>query len=261
MKLTYSWKFRYTALACVCCLFLSCAAKKTDAVVVSGAPVVLTVKSAEQDAADLKLPTQTWHASDDCICILYGYGYNDPDFVRKMSEELYKTYGAAENGGLIMPLVFPDSFKHGTKSVAAELPLYLDKKNVRGIILLGAPENTNYGVAHLQDMYDRRHSFPVFSFFSQDDVLGMEGTADFVLDKAQEADIDGAVTDESGQLFVKEVPDMIRRSIKYMLSLNAPLAKDKDLYTHLKNIVGKVSVSHYVDPESGLQSVNHFVMN
>ncbi|MCK9169865.1 MAG: hypothetical protein M0P01_05570 [Treponema sp.] len=250
----------YAVVTGVCSLFLSCGRQKTE-IHSSDVPVSLSVKPADQDAAELKLQTQTWHVSDDCICILFGYGYNDADFVQNMTAELYKKYGAAENGGLILPLVFPDSFKHGTKSIAAELPLYMNDKNVRGVILLGAPENTNYGIAHLQDSYNGIPSFPVFSFFSQDDVLGMEGTADFILDKAQEADIDGAVKDESQQLYIKEVPDMIRRSIKYMLALDAPLPKNKDLYTHLKSIVGKVTVSHYVDPESGLQSVNHFVMN
>ncbi|HAH61303.1 MAG TPA: hypothetical protein DCL73_04320 [Treponema sp.] len=250
----------FAAVAVTCCFFVSCGAKKAEADS-PDAPVALTVKPAGQDGDDLKLPTQTWHVSDDCICILFGYGYNDADFVRSMTAELYKKYGDAADGGLILSLVFPDNFKRGTKSIAAELPLFVNGKNVRGVILLGAPENTNYGIAHLQDSYDGFPSFPVFSFFSQDDVAGMEGTADFVLDKAQEADIDGAVKDESEQLFVKEAPDMIRRSIKYMLALDAPLPKDKNLSAHLKSIVGKVSVSRYVDPETGLQSVNHFVMN
>lgn len=250
----------YAAITAMCGLFLSCGTKKAEANS-PDAPVVLTVKPAGQNGGDLKLPTQTWHVSNDCICILFGYGYNDANFVQSMTAELYKKYGDAENGGLILSLVFPDSFKRGTKSIAAELPLFVGNRNVRGVILLGAPENTNYGIAHLQDTYDGFPSFPVFSFFSQDDVPGMEGTADFVLDKAQEADIDGAVKDESEQLFVKEVPDMIRRSVKYMLALDAPLPKDKNLSAHLKNIVGKVSVSRYVDPETGLQSVNHFVMN
>ncbi|MBR7063565.1 MAG: hypothetical protein IKI31_00160 [Treponema sp.] len=25
-------------------------------------------------------PTQTWHVGNECICILFGYGYNDKDF-------------------------------------------------------------------------------------------------------------------------------------------------------------------------------------
>jgi hypothetical protein len=246
--------------AAACCMFLSCAGKNTA----SGdenSHSVLTVKSAGEDSADLKIPTQTWHVSNDRICILFGYGYNDEAFVKSMTKELYKKYGAAENGGLILPLVFPSDFKHGTKSIAAELPLYLDGSEVRGLILFGAPENTNFGVAHLLDSYDGQPVFPVFSFFPQDDVLGMEGTADFVLDKAQEADIDGVVENESEQSFVKEVPDIIRKSVEYILALDAPLAKDKNLYVHLKNITGSIKINRYVDPESGLQSVNHFVMN
>jgi hypothetical protein len=253
----------YSVIMIMCFLSLSCSkgSKEKTKISTPDAPVVLTVKPAEHDAADLKLPTQTWHVSNECICIVFGYGYNDAAFVRNMTTELYGKYGSAEDGGLILSLVFPDSFKHGTKSIAAELPLYVNNRNVRGVILLGAPENTNYGVAHLQDNYDGLPEFPVFSFFSQDDVLGMEGTADFVLDKAQEADIDGAVKDESEQLFVKEAPGIIRRSIKYMLALDASLPKNKDLLVHLKNIVGKANISRYVDPESGLQSVNHFVIN
>ena len=254
-------KFILSALfAAACCIFLSCAGRNTGSDN-ENPHSSLSVKAAGEDSEDLKVPTQTWHVSNDRICILFGYGYNDEAFVKSMTKELYQKYGAAENGGLILPLVFPSDFKHGTRSIAAELPLYLDDKEIRGLILLGAPENTNFGVAHLQDSYDDLPVFPVFSFFPQDDVLGMEGTSDFVLDKAQEADIDGVVNNESEQSFVKEVPDIIRRSVSYMLALDASLPKDKNLYAHLKNITGSIKINRYVDPESGLQSVNHFVMN
>src|SRR5574344_203696 len=244
-----------------CTLFFSCRekeAKTADETV----PAVLTVTPAGKDAADLKLPTQMWHVSNECIIILFGYGYNSPDFVKSMSSELFAEYGSAEDGGMILPLVFPDDFRRGTKSIAAELPLFAHDRNVRGVLLLGAPENTHFGVARLLDNYDNMPVFPVFSFFSQDDVMGTEDTSDFVLDKAQEAALDGVVKNESSdQLFVKQAPDLVRKSVKYMLELGAPLAQDKDLYANIKNVTGKLKLDHYVDSDSGLRSVNHFVMN
>ena len=39
------------------------------------------------------------------------------------------------------------------------------------------------------------------------------------------------------------------------------LAKNNDLFTYLKKIVGKAKLRRYVDPESGLQSVNHFILS
>ncbi|ERF60377.1 hypothetical protein HMPREF0860_1532 [Treponema socranskii subsp. socranskii VPI DR56BR1116 = ATCC 35536] len=243
----------------LCCLLFSCS-DKTKPVATATGDRALSVSAAGEDAASLKLPAQLWHVSDEVVCILFGYGYNDAAFVASMTETLSAKYGAASDGGLILPIVFPDDFKRGSRSIAAELPLLVGEKKLRGVILLGAPENTHFGVAHLQDRYDGVFPFPVFSFFSQDDVSGTEGTADIVLDKAQEADIDGVIKNESEQVFVKEVPDFVRRSVNFMLTVDGALAKDNDLLVYLKKITGNAKMRRYVDPESGLQSVNHFIL-
>ncbi|WP_277056795.1 hypothetical protein [Treponema socranskii] len=251
---------RKVIVIALCVLLFSCGGKtKSGAAMTEGE--ALPVSAAGEDAAGLKLPTQLWHFSDEAVCIFFGYGYNDAAFVASMTETLSAKYGAASDGGLVLPIVFPDDFKRGSRSVAAELPLLVGEKKLRGLILLGAPENTHFGVAHLQDKYDGVIPFPVFSFFSQDDVSGTEGTADIVLDKAQDAGIDGIIKNESEQTFVKEVPDFVRRSVDFMLSVDGRLAKDNDLFTYLKKIVGKAKLRRYVDPESGLQSVNHFILS
>ena len=247
-----------TAIA-LCCLLFSCNDETKPAVRMTEGGA-FPVSAAGKDAANLKCPTQTWHFSDEVVCILFGYGYNDTAFVASMEETLYAAYGASSDGGFILPIVFPDDFKRGSRSIAAELPLLVGEKRLRGLILLGAPENTHFGVAHLQDRYDGTFPFPVFSFFSQDDVSGTEGTADIVLDKAQEADNDGIIKNESAQTFVKEVPDFVRRSVDFMLTVDGRLAKNNDLLTYLKKIVGNAKLRRYVDPESGLQSVNHFIL-
>ena len=239
------------------CFLFSCGGKPVATTTGGGA---LSVSAAGEDSANLKLPAQLWHVSDEAVCILFGYGYNDTAFVASMTETLSAKYGAASDGGLILPIVFPDDFKRGSRSIAAELPLLVGEKKLRGVILLGAPENTHFGVAHLQDRYDGVFPFPVFSFFSQDDVSGTEGTADIVLDKAQEAGIDGIIKNESEQVFVKEVPDFIRHSVDFMLAVDGALAKNNDLLVYLKKITGNAKLRRYVDPESGLQSVNHFIL-
>ncbi|MBC6718936.1 hypothetical protein [Treponema sp. Marseille-Q4130] len=247
-----------TAIA-LCCLLLSCGGQTKSASVITEERAI-PVSAAGKDAANLKLPTQRWHCSDEVVCIFFGYGYNEAAFVASMTETLSAKYGFASDGGLILPIVFPDDFRRGSRSVAAELPLFVGGKKLRGLILLGAPENTHFGVAHLQDRHDGVFPFPVFSFFSQDDVSGTEGTADIVLDKAQEAGIDGIIKNESEQTFVKEVPDFVRRSVDFMLAVDGQLAKNNDLLTYLKKIVGNAKLRRYVDPESGLQSVNHFIL-
>ena len=250
---------RTIIIIALCCLLFSCS-EKTKPGAKKAEEDAISVATAGEDAANIKRPTQLWHVSDEAVCIFFGYGYNDADFVASVTEALSAVYGASSDGGLILPIVFPDDFKRGSRSVAAELPILVGEKKLRGLILLGAPENTHFGIAHLQDKYDGTFPFPVFSFFSQDDVSGTEGTADIVLDKTQETGTDGIIKNESEQTFVKEVPDFVRRSVAFMLSIDGALAKNNDLVTYLKKIVGKAKLRRYVDPESGLQSVNHFVL-
>lgn len=250
---------RTIIIIALCCLLFSCS-EKTKPGAKKAEEDAISVSTAGEDAANIKRPTQLWHVSDEAVCIFFGYGYNDADFVASVTEALSAVYGASSDGGLILPIVFPDDFKRGSRSVAAELPLLVGEKKLRGLILLGAPENTHFGIAHLQDKYDGTFPFPVFSFFSQDDLSGTEGTADIVLDKTQETGTDGIIKNESEQTFVKEVPDFVRRSVAFMLSIDGALAKNNDLVTYLKKIVGKGKLRRYVDPESGLQSVNHFVL-
>ncbi|MBP3709224.1 MAG: hypothetical protein J6I73_02260 [Treponema sp.] len=239
--------------------FFSCNEKKR-AIAVDISSEAVSTELAGDDANNLSQKTQTWHVSNDCICILFGYGYNDVQFISSMTETLFELYGSSDDGGLILPLVFPDDFRRGSRSIAAELPLFVSDKNLRGIILLGAPENTHFGLAHVQDSFDGVQSFPIFSFFPQDDISGMEGTADIVLDKAQSANIDGMVGLEAEQTFVKAVPDFVKKSVAYMLAIDAPLAKNSDLLAHVQRIVGNASVRRYVDPQTGLQSINHFIL-
>jgi|WetSurMetagenome_2_1015567.scaffolds.fasta_scaffold22066_3 hypothetical protein len=266
-----------TAYLVLCVLCVSCSKEKNQESVPSAAESTSTVvgikegggldltdpkvKDAGSDKDDLKLPTQLWHFSDKRVCVLFGYGYNTKETAGVMAASLIRRYGSDENGGLILPLVYPDDFKHGKKDFAYELEARLEKHEICGIVLLGAPENTHYALARLQDDYDEYTPFPVFSFFPQDDVAGMESTADFVVDKAQEADLNGALKNESEQITEQAMPQILVNAVQYVMLPESELARDKTLFTHVQTILGKRKVSHYVDPETGLQSINHFILN
>ena len=240
----------------LCCL-ISC--ERTSSKINENNDIV-TLYDAGEDKKDLELPTQLWHVSDEIICVLYGYGYNDDSFVKEMNEALFFKYGNYMDGGLIYPLVFPNDFKRGTKNYISFLYDYLADMNVRGIVMLGAPDGTHFALAKLQDRFNGKIPYPVISLFSQDDVLAMEYSSDFVLDKAQKAEINGLIQNEEGQDFVKEVPDILSECVKCINLSDAPFEKNAELYEIVKKVAVNKRTGRYSDPETGLISINHFVL-
>lgn len=245
-------------LAVILSLFCGCSEKASE---ISDADTLVNLYEADEDGLDLALETQLWHDSPECICVLYGYGYNDEEFVSKMNEMLYKKYGSAEDGGFIFSVVFPDDFKRGSKYYITSLYDYLSDKNIKGIVILGAPEGTCTAIGRLQDSFDGVLPYPVFSLFSQDDVLGMEYSADFVLDKAQKAEINGIIRNEEEEAaFVKDVPEILLASVLCLRNSDGPYEKNSKLFDVVKKITGKAKTGRYYDPETNLPSINHFVL-
>jgi len=212
---------------------------------------------------------ELWNFCEKKICVLFGYGYNDESFVTEIKKELSDSFGLAQDGGLVYPLVFPKDFKSGVRERISILAEYLENYELQGILLLGAPENTHNAVNYLIARYDGKLPFPVFSMFSQDNVLGTEWISDFVLEKVHVSDIlsDG---EEHSAPAAEDARSLIINAVKYISMLDlcgtgssgsgTALPADSDLLVHVQNIAGKErKVSYYVDPDSGLRSVNHFV--
>ncbi|MBR5096151.1 MAG: hypothetical protein IK094_03480 [Treponema sp.] len=213
------------------------------------------------------LSSSSWHPSEKKICVVFGYGYNDKDYVQKIIDTLSPKYGlddGTEAGGLLFPLIFPDDFPMGRIS---RLPSLIGERELAGLIVIGAPENTNYAIAKLEDEYSSQETmipYPVYAFFPQDDVQGIEATANFVVDRAMEgsgSSDDDTNKEEVVQTQVKDLDKILDSAIEYMLLTQAPLPGNEDLIAHVSRVVGKnYKVSRYVDAESGLQSINHFVI-
>lgn len=243
------------SLLLIAILVTSCT--KKNAAITAEASVIPETELVENIT---KTSTQLWHNQNKSICIVFGYGYNTEKFVSETKDRLYSKYGNIQDGGLIFPLVYPDDFR----AYITELPNLLDGIELAGIILLGAPEGTHKAIAKIHDSYGNlleRLPFPVFSFFSQDDnIIGMEDSSDFVLDKMQKTVINGLTNTEDELEFVEEVPFIIDNAVRYMLMSEAPLEKKARLFDAVKMIAGNLKIQRYSDPETGIVSINHFLL-
>lgn len=239
--------------------FTACQKKKALATLAQGTSVDLE-SFAGNDLYDIDEPTQLWHTGDSCVCIVFGYGYNDDNFVASTLESLQKRFGNSKDGGAIYPLVFPKDFTHGSKTYITNLVDLVDSKNIRGLIILGAPENTNEAISRLATSWGGTLPYPVFSFFSQDDVLPMEGVCDFVLD----ADMNTDNMSEENTGYVKDAPIILESAVECALESPAGYVRDNSLSKLVEQIVSNSGsshkVDHYIDSETSLRSVNHFIL-
>lgn len=246
-------------------IFFASACKKDKKLAAENAAVSFS-SSSKEPAKLKKLDAETKsYLNGKNIIVILGYGYNDESAISKITENLTENFGVQteEKSGLVSIFVYPNDFMSSGKARVSSLVNLLEDKTPAGIIILGAPDGMYIALSKLQDnAEDGKLAYPVFSFFSQDDVLGAEATADFVLDYAHKSDVlgtEGEVTD-----FIPDFDliSLLDSSISEMIKLREPLKADENLETFVKNLFsGKKNVTHYVDGETGLQSINHFIFD
>ena len=222
----------------------------------------LTLNQAEEPA--MQTAPQKWHVTNKRICVLFGYDFNNPEIKENLLNLLKENFGLNEDGGLIYPLTYPDDFKHGSRGYASDFTAILqsDELDLAGVVLLGAPENTHTALARNQDKWNQEVPYPVVALFPQDDVLGIESTCDIVVDKGQTAGLTGEIAPEEtdGQIH-QNAPEIIVETIKYIQLLDGAPSRTQALQKHMEQMLEGYQFHHYTDPESGLQSINHFVLN
>lgn len=200
-----------------------------------------------------ELPAPSWSSEDGIVLILFGYGFNDEEFLNEARELLSSHYGLFEDGGVVSTVVFPDDLR-GRISNFKDI---IDENDVRGIVLLGAPEGTHNMLFRVIDEWDGEPPFNIISLFPQDDVLGQEAACSFVLDSAMN---DDSPLEEQEHTRDRDTLSILDASVEYAALLPFRLERDADLPAHVQFIVGQRRITHYVDGESGIQSVNHFVL-
>lgn len=195
-----------------------------------------------------------WTNEQGVIGVLFGYGFNDKVFYDQAIERISSVYGLDEDGGLVYPVLYPDDLK----SKIANLYSHLKDVDLRGLILLGAPDGTHLQLAKFMDA-DGGRTFPVFSFFPQDDVLGQECTCDFVLEYERNAQEQVDSTEVEHKIDT-DAEEIAFKAVRYMALLNGPLPMNDQLREHIQNIVGDKQIKRYVDHDTGIQSMNHYVL-
>lgn len=235
------------------------------------------------EEAEVKPVRPHWENTEKKICIVFGYGYNSEDFVKKEVAHLEDFFGLSdgtENSGLIIPYVYPDDFLVGNIGRISSLVKLLSDVKLAGVITLGAPEYTCNALAQLKETMDiddpakkdeekkeedkanKVKPYPIYTLFPQDDILAIEATSDFVLDKAvEQTDNVEELQEDVEQVRITGIEDIIDNAIDYMLLTELPLKSDSNLYGHVNHIVGNNhTIKRYVDPETGLSSINHFII-
>ena len=189
------------------------------------------------------------------IIVVFAYDYNDPAFTVPMIAEIEKVYGTAENGGLVLPLIFPDDFN----GIISRLYDYAVKENIRGIIILGAPDYTYSAIIKIKSFWEDNEPVNIFSFFPKDSVTAQEATCDLILEYnySSQEELDGIVTDLNKVIW-EDAKTILLKAIKYMYNLPGKLPINSDLYYHIQNIAGKGNVHPFV-VDSVLNSCNHYV--
>ena len=240
-------------------LLFSC--KKTVEEEADSSILQLAVQDSTEENPFEALP-HNWQKTNKRICVIFGYDFNSPEIIESYTELLSENFGLDEEDGLIYTITYPDSFKH-IKSYVSELTSMIteSEKDLIGVIILGAPENTHYALGRIQDYWNMNPPYPIFSLFPQDESLGMESTCDFVLDKYISTDITGGkLHDEDISHILLEAPHVLLSVINYMKNLNGPFAKDSSVQAHVVQMLKGYKIQYFIDPETGLHAINHFVL-
>lgn len=244
----------------ICLSLFSCSKphKAVDNNEITEVPLNIEIKDSNLDT---EAPVnQLWHISNKKIFILFGYDYNDPEFVEKATKRLSNSFGLYEDGGIIIPVVFPDGFRHKDKAVSVDLFNILDDDDIAGFISLGAPEKTYRALSRIQDLWNGEIPFPVISMFPQDDILGIEDTSSIVINQIQHAENEESLITESEHRAVPDADLILEKAVSYILKLKNSPSKDAALAAHLRQMLPGKHIHRHSDSETGLYSINHFVI-
>lgn len=229
-------------------------------------PVELKIDQSTNETMSSEQHFQKWNITNKRIIVLFGYDFNTEDVQKPILDKLKEKYGLDEDGGLILSYTYPDSFKHNGKSFSSEFPSEVDKNenDISGIVLLGAPEGTELALSRIQTFWNLDVPYPIIALFSQEEAAGLEANCDIVIDKTQKAEITGDISpEETISETIEDAPQILCDTIDYILSLNGSIPKDlqkNEIKDHAQQMMKSRQIIPYKDPESGIVSLNHFVL-
>ena len=239
------------SLFCGMLFVFSCGNSSTK-IVLDENTLIIEPKESSEDMGNKS--QSLWTNDEGVVVVLFGYGFNEPSFTNSILQKIKDEFGVENENGLVLPVIFPDDLHNRISS----LNDFLRDRQIRGIILLGAPERTHIALAKIHNDWDNMTPFNIFSFFPQDEALGQEGTCNFVVEYPR---LHTELSEDSGVIqSADESVEIIMNSIRYVAQLPGSIPCDKDLQFHVQNILKGKKIKPYVDSETGITSVNHFLI-
>lgn len=263
IKFTKGILFIYAfSLLSIGTLFSSCE-KASDPVLPADA-FELEISDYVGDSENVFNDVQHWRQTNKRIMVVFGYDFNFYPVMDNLKDYLESKFGLADENGLVLPLIFPEDFRHNGKFFSSDFYALLNDNanDLAGVIILGAPENTHLALARYQDIWGNNVPFPLIALFPQDDVLGLESTCDFIIEKKSNDGVkrDNDLTEEDSAFF-EDAPYVLANVIKYILANDGGFNRDSNLLTHVNQALKQMTVHHYIDPETGIPAINHFVLD
>ena len=239
------------SLFCGMLFVFSCGNSSTK-IVLDENTLIIEPKESSEDMGNKS--QSLWTNDEGVVVVLFGYGFNEPSFTNSILQKIKDEFGVENENGLVLPVIFPDDLHNRISS----LNDFLGDRQIRGIILLGAPERTHIALAKIHNNWDNMTPFNIFSFFPQDEALGQEGTCNFVVEYPR---LHTELSEDSGVIqSADESVEIIMNSIRYVAQLPRSIPSDQDLQFHVQNILKGKKIKPYVDSETGITSVNHFLI-
>ena len=239
------------SLFCGMLFVFSCGNSSTK-IVLDENTLIIEPKESSEDMGNKS--QSLWTKDEGVVVVLFGYGFNEPSFTNTILQKIKDEFGVENENGLVLPVIFPDDLHNRISS----LNDFLSDRQIRGIILLGAPERTHIALAKIHNDWDNMTPFNIFSFFPQDEALGQEGTCNFVVEYPR---LHTELSEDSGVIqSADESVEIIMNSIRYVAQLPRSIPCDQDLQFHVQNILKGKKIKPYVDSETGITSVNHFLI-
>lgn len=268
-------RFLFLTLFCFISLF-ACNQKEQD--IVAAQEIEIDI---EPTSKNIQSTIPLWIPGDyPKVVIVFGHGYETEEQQKQVLSVLEENFGLAKNDGLIVPLTFPETYFSNKRVRNAWLREALVGQDICAIITLAAPERTHYSLADLQD-----YGFPakVYSVFPQDDELGTESGSEFVLNyKSLGARIDESpvyVIDQSKtnsnssvknfeeeSVFKGDITKVLIPIIKRVKTVNTraipetPASFASYLQKSYSEIFLDSTLNPFVDAQTGIKSLNHYVL-
>lgn len=197
---------------------------------------------------------------DKKIAVVLAHNFNDEDVIDSVVSCLEKNYGVFSDGqdGLVKYYVFPEDFTVSGRVRVSSLFSLLKDEKLAALITVGAPENLYSSIARLEDESENSSlEYPVIQLFPQDDILGTEAVSKLVLDFTRKPET--MAEEESSVEINFDVNEILANAIDLVIAGKGQIARDGNLLAAAQKIAGDAhKVSHFVDSETGLKSINHF---